>query len=76
MSFISLLWVCPIDLGDLYRLPVIRPQKAERGAAAGASKEDSVKMEDMTVEQITMKANQVTDEVSLAPSHRVHRGAP
>lgn len=40
-----------------------RPQNIELGATGGASKQDSSNMADMTVEEMTMKANQVTDEV-------------
>lgn len=43
--------------------PSSRPQKIELGATGGASKQESSNMEDMTVEQMTMRANQVTDEV-------------
>ncbi|XP_068436472.1 synaptosomal-associated protein 23-like [Clinocottus analis] len=45
------------------------PQNIELGAAGGA-KQDSSRMDDMTVEQITMKANQVTDE-SLESTRRM-----
>ena len=43
--------------------PSFRPQNIELGATGGASKQDSSNMDDMTVEQMTMRANQVTDEV-------------
>lgn len=43
--------------------PSSRPQNIELGATGGASKQDSSNMDDMSVEQITMRANQVTDEV-------------
>ncbi|XP_073339330.1 synaptosomal-associated protein 23-like isoform X1 [Pagrus major] len=46
------------------------PQNIELGATGGASKQDSSKMEDMTVEQMTMRANQVTDE-SLESTRRM-----
>ncbi|XP_029316460.1 synaptosome associated protein 23.1 isoform X2 [Cottoperca gobio] len=46
------------------------PQKIELGATGGTSKQDSSKMDDMTVEQITMKANEVTDE-SLESTRRM-----
>ncbi|XP_051252194.1 synaptosomal-associated protein 23 isoform X2 [Dicentrarchus labrax] len=46
------------------------PQNIELGAAGGASKQDSSNMEDMTVEQMTMRANQVTDE-SLESTRRM-----
>uniref|UniRef100_A0A3P8SVQ6 Synaptosomal-associated protein n=1 Tax=Amphiprion percula TaxID=161767 RepID=A0A3P8SVQ6_AMPPE len=39
------------------------PQKIELGATGGASKQDSSNMEDMSPEQMAMRANQVTDEV-------------
>lgn len=45
-----------------------RPQNIELGATGGTSKHDSSKMEEMTVEQMTARANQVTDEV-LSGSH-------
>lgn len=45
-----------------------RPQKIELGATGGASKQDSSDMADMTVEQMAMRANQVTDEVETAES--------
>lgn len=50
-----------------------RPQNIELGATGGASKQDSSKMEDMTVEQMTMRANQVTDEVL---KHTIHTQNP
>lgn len=40
-----------------------RPQKIELGATGGASNKDSSTMADMTVEEMAMRANQVTDEV-------------
>lgn len=40
-----------------------RPQKIELGATGAASDPDSSNMADMTVEQMAMRANQVTDEV-------------
>ncbi|XP_022079037.1 synaptosomal-associated protein 23-like isoform X1 [Acanthochromis polyacanthus] len=46
------------------------PQKIELGATGGASKQDSSNMDDMTVEQMTMRANQVTDE-SLESTRRM-----
>ncbi|XP_038585796.1 synaptosomal-associated protein 23-like isoform X2 [Micropterus salmoides] len=46
------------------------PQNIELGATGEASKQDSSKMEDMTVEQMTMRANQVTDE-SLESTRRM-----
>ncbi|XP_074548831.1 synaptosome associated protein 23.1 isoform X2 [Halichoeres trimaculatus] len=46
------------------------PQNIELGATGGASKKDSSNMDDMTVEQITMRANQVTDE-SLESTRRM-----
>ncbi|XP_071354237.1 synaptosomal-associated protein 23-like isoform X2 [Trachinotus anak] len=46
------------------------PQNIELGATGGGSKQDSSKMEDMTVEQMTMRANQVTDE-SLESTRRM-----
>ncbi|XP_022606017.1 synaptosomal-associated protein 23 isoform X1 [Seriola dumerili] len=46
------------------------PQNIELGATGGASKQDSSNMEDMTVEQMTMRANQVTDE-SLESTRRM-----
>ncbi|XP_018518924.1 synaptosomal-associated protein 23 isoform X1 [Lates calcarifer] len=46
------------------------PQNIELGATGGASKKDSSNMEDMTVEQMTMRANQVTDE-SLESTRRM-----
>ncbi|XP_042356113.1 synaptosomal-associated protein 23-like isoform X2 [Plectropomus leopardus] len=50
------------------------PRKIELGATGGASKQESSNMEDMTVEQITMRANQVTDE-SLESTRRMLRMA-
>ncbi|XP_029983045.1 synaptosome associated protein 23.1 isoform X3 [Sphaeramia orbicularis] len=38
------------------------PQNIELGATGGPSKQEGSNMDDMTVEQITMRANQVTDE--------------
>lgn len=49
------------------------PQNIELGATGGASKNSS-NMDDMTVEQITMRANQVTDE-SLESTRRMLRMA-
>ncbi|XP_029350061.1 synaptosome associated protein 23.1 isoform X2 [Echeneis naucrates] len=46
------------------------PQNIELGATGGAAVQDSSKMEDMTVEQMTAKANQVTDE-SLESTRRM-----
>ncbi|KAK7904447.1 hypothetical protein WMY93_017054 [Mugilogobius chulae] len=48
------------------------PVKIELGATGGASKSDktTTNMDDMTVEQITMRANQVTDE-SLESTRRM-----
>ncbi|XP_041668202.1 synaptosomal-associated protein 23-like isoform X2 [Cheilinus undulatus] len=46
------------------------PQNIELGATGGASKKDSSNMDDMTPEQITMRANQVTDE-SLESTRRM-----
>ncbi|XP_020483149.1 synaptosomal-associated protein 23 isoform X1 [Labrus bergylta] len=46
------------------------PQNIELGATGGASKKDMSNMDDMTVEQITMRANQVTDE-SLESTRRM-----
>ncbi|XP_008275508.1 synaptosome associated protein 23.1 isoform X2 [Stegastes partitus] len=46
------------------------PQNIELGATGGASKQDSSNMEDMSVEQMTMRANQVTDE-SLESTRRM-----
>lgn len=43
--------------------PSSRPQNIELGAAGGASKKDNTNMDDMTVEQMAIRANQVTDEV-------------
>lgn len=43
--------------------PSFRPQNIELGATGGASKQDSSNMAEMTVEEMTMRANQVTDEV-------------
>ncbi|XP_071771757.2 synaptosome associated protein 23.1 isoform X1 [Centroberyx gerrardi] len=50
------------------------PQNIELGATGGASKQDSSNMEDMSVEQITMRANQVTDE-SLESTRRMRQMA-
>ncbi|KAF7665796.1 hypothetical protein LDENG_00131500 [Lucifuga dentata] len=47
-----------------------RPQNIELGATGGASKQDGSNMADMTVEDITMRANQVTDE-SLESTRRM-----
>lgn len=65
---ISFVWVTQLydNLCPLWPLnfsPSFRPQNIELGATGGASKKDSSNMEDMTVEQMTMRANQVTDEV-------------
>ncbi|XP_069008803.1 synaptosomal-associated protein 23-like isoform X1 [Embiotoca jacksoni] len=46
------------------------PQNIELGATGGASKQDSSNMGDMTVEEMTMRANQVTDE-SLESTRRM-----
>ncbi|CAL9686870.1 unnamed protein product [Knipowitschia caucasica] len=46
------------------------PQNIELGATGGASKTDKMNMDDMTVEQMTMRANQVTDE-SLESTRRM-----
>ncbi|XP_031703692.1 synaptosome associated protein 23.1 isoform X1 [Anarrhichthys ocellatus] len=46
------------------------PQNIELGAKGGTSKQDSSNMDDMTVEQIAIKANQVTDE-SLESTRRM-----
>ncbi|XP_067336430.1 synaptosomal-associated protein 23-like isoform X2 [Channa argus] len=46
------------------------PQTIELGATGGASKQDSCNMEDMTVEQITARANELTDE-SLESTRRM-----
>ncbi|XP_040916509.1 synaptosomal-associated protein 23-like isoform X2 [Toxotes jaculatrix] len=46
------------------------PQNIELGAKGGASKQDSSNMDDMTVEQMTVRANQVTDE-SLESTRRM-----
>ncbi|XP_069392306.1 synaptosomal-associated protein 23-like isoform X1 [Paralichthys olivaceus] len=46
------------------------PQNIELGATGGVSKKEGSNMEDMTVEQITMRANQVTDE-SLESTRRM-----
>ncbi|XP_056249387.1 synaptosomal-associated protein 23-like isoform X1 [Seriola aureovittata] len=46
------------------------PQNIELGATGGASKQDGSNMEDMTVEQMTIRANQVTDE-SLESTRRM-----
>ncbi|XP_020777274.1 synaptosomal-associated protein 23-like isoform X1 [Boleophthalmus pectinirostris] len=48
------------------------PQNIELGAKGGASKKDNtnITMDDMTVEQMTIKANQVTDE-SLESTRRM-----
>uniref|UniRef100_A0A673M5N4 Synaptosomal-associated protein n=1 Tax=Sinocyclocheilus rhinocerous TaxID=307959 RepID=A0A673M5N4_9TELE len=43
-----------------------RPQSVELKATGGAANLDTSKMADMTVEDITLKANQVTDEVYLS----------
>lgn len=43
--------------------PTFRPQNIELGAKGGASKQDGRTMEEMSVEQMTARANQVTDEV-------------
>lgn len=52
----------PSDLWTLSRLR--RPQNIELGATGGAAKQDSSNMADMTVEEMAMRANQVTDEVN------------
>ncbi|KAF3845194.1 hypothetical protein F7725_008357 [Dissostichus mawsoni] len=46
------------------------PQNIDLGATGGTSKMDSSKMEDMTVEQIAVRADQVTDE-SLESTRRM-----
>ncbi|XP_041827023.1 synaptosomal-associated protein 23-like isoform X2 [Melanotaenia boesemani] len=46
------------------------PQNIELGATGGAPKQDSSNMEDMTVEQMAIRANQVTDE-SLESTRRM-----
>ncbi|KAM4543283.1 synaptosome associated protein 23.1 isoform 2-T2 [Odontesthes bonariensis] len=46
------------------------PQNIELGATGGAAKQDPSKMEDMTVEQMAIRANQVTDE-SLESTRRM-----
>ncbi|XP_028994016.1 synaptosomal-associated protein 23-like isoform X2 [Betta splendens] len=46
------------------------PQNIELGAKGGASKQDGIRMEDMSVEQMTARANQVTDE-SLESTRRM-----
>ncbi|XP_070836129.1 synaptosomal-associated protein 23-like isoform X1 [Chaetodon trifascialis] len=46
------------------------PQNIELGATGGASKQDSSNMDEMTVEQMTVRANQVTDE-SLESTRRM-----
>ncbi|XP_072313607.1 synaptosomal-associated protein 23-like [Eucyclogobius newberryi] len=46
------------------------PQNIELGPKGGTSKTDKTNMDDMTVEQMTMKANQVTDE-SLESTRRM-----
>lgn len=53
------------DVGSVMfeMLPCSRPQNIELGAKGGASKQESINMADMTVEQMTVRANQVTDEV-------------
>lgn len=43
--------------------PSCRPQTIELSKAGGASKQDTSNMDDMTVEQMAIRANQVTDEV-------------
>ncbi|KAM9707497.1 synaptosome associated protein 23.1 isoform 1-T1 [Menidia menidia] len=46
------------------------PQNIELGATGGAAKQDTSNMEDMTVEQMAIRANQVTDE-SLESTRRM-----
>ncbi|KAM4723353.1 synaptosome associated protein 23.1 isoform 2-T2 [Anableps anableps] len=46
------------------------PQKIELGATGGAAKQDSTNMEDMSVEQMAIRANQLTDE-SLESTRRM-----
>ncbi|KAM4625773.1 synaptosome associated protein 23.1 isoform 2-T2 [Polymixia lowei] len=46
------------------------PQTVDLGATGGASKQDSSNMADMSVEDITIRANQVTDE-SLESTRRM-----
>ncbi|KAK9533936.1 hypothetical protein VZT92_009023 [Zoarces viviparus] len=48
----------------------MRPQNIELGATGGTSKQGSSNMDDMTVEQMAAKANQVTDE-SLESTRRM-----
>lgn len=53
-------------------LTSLRPQKIELGATGGASKQQSSNMAEMTVEEMAMRANQVTDEVGTRnPSDRL-----
>ncbi|XP_006810170.1 synaptosomal-associated protein 23-like isoform X1 [Neolamprologus brichardi] len=47
-----------------------RPQTIELSKAGGASKQDTSNMDDMTVEQMAIRANQVTDE-SLESTRRM-----
>ncbi|KAM4540528.1 synaptosome associated protein 23.1 isoform 1-T1 [Fundulus diaphanus] len=46
------------------------PQHIELGAAGGAAKQDSSNMEDLSVEQMAVRANQLTDE-SLESTRRM-----
>ncbi|XP_047466566.1 synaptosomal-associated protein 23-like isoform X2 [Mugil cephalus] len=46
------------------------PQNIELGATGGAAKQETSNMDDMTVEQMTARANQVTDE-SLESTRRM-----
>lgn len=48
-------------------ISLFRPQKIELGATGGAAKQDSTNMEDMSVEQMAVRANQLTDEVLMSP---------
>ncbi|XP_007564550.2 synaptosomal-associated protein 23-like [Poecilia formosa] len=46
------------------------PQNIELGATGGAAKQDSTNMDDMSVEQMAVRANQLTDE-SLESTRRM-----
>ncbi|XP_024130030.1 synaptosomal-associated protein 23 isoform X2 [Oryzias melastigma] len=50
------------------------PQHIELGATGGAPKQDSSNMEDMSVEQMALRANQLTDE-SLESTRRMRQMA-
>uniref|UniRef100_A0A3Q3WZE3 Synaptosomal-associated protein n=1 Tax=Mola mola TaxID=94237 RepID=A0A3Q3WZE3_MOLML len=50
------------------------PQNIKLGDKRGASKQESINMEDMTLEQMNMRANQVTDE-SLESTRRMRQMA-